>query len=112
MLQFFYKKKKKNEYDQAFLMAFIANKNFINSSQATTETNIINQMIQRLVENLLDTDPDLTEDKIQEAFLKQIKIIKDRNENRSKRIYGVLEDRLEREEKSLNDVLNHLRKEA
>ena len=110
--EFFDKGILKNEYDQAFLMAFIANKNFISSSQATTETNIINQMIQRLVENLLDTDPDLTEDKIQDAFLKQIKIIKERNENRSKRIYGVLEDRLEREEKSLNDVLNHLRKEA
>ena len=110
--EFFDKGILKNEYDQAFLMAFIANKNFISSSQATTESNIINQMIQRLVENLLDTDPDLTEDKIQEAFLKQIKNIKERNENRSKRIYGVLEDRLEREEKSLNDVLNHLRKEA
>ena len=110
--EFFDKGILKNEYDQAFLMAFIANKNFISSSQATTESNIINQMIQRLIENLLDTDPELTEDKIQDAFLKQIKIIKERNENRSKRIFGVLEDRLEREEKSLDDVLNHLRKEA
>ena len=110
--EFFDKGILKNEYDQAFLMAFIANKNFISSSQATTESNIINQMIQRLVENLLDTDPDLTEDKIQDAFLKQIKTFKEKNENRSKRIYGVLEDRLKREEKSLNDVLNNLRKEA
>ncbi len=110
--EFFDKGVLKNEYDQAFLMAFIANKNFISSSQATTESNIINQMIQRLVENLLDTDPELTEDKIEDAFLKQIKIIKERNANRSKRIYNVLEDRLEREEKSLNEVLDLLRKEA
>ncbi len=110
--EFFDKGILKNEYDQAFLMAFIANKNFISSSQATTESNIINQMIQRLVENLLDTDPDLTEDKIKDAFLKQIQIIKEKNKNRSDRIYGVLEDRLEREEKSLNEVLDHLRKEA
>lgn len=102
----------KNEYDQAFLMAFIANKNFISNSKNTTEINIINQMIQRLVENLLDTDVDLTEDRIEELFLKQIKMIKEKNANRAKRIYSVLEDRLVREEKSLDDILNLLRKEV
>ena len=93
-------------------MAFIANKNFISTSKSTTESNIINQMIQRLVENLLDTDPELTEDRIQEIFLKQIKMIKDKNEDRANRIFGVLEDRLGREEKSLEDVLKLFRKEV
>jgi len=109
--EFFDKGILKNEYDQAFLMAFIANKNFINTSTSATEGNIINQMIQRLVENLLDTDADLTEDHIEEAFLKQIKIIKEKNEARAKRIFGVLEDRLNREEKSLEDILVQLKGE-
>ena len=30
----------KNEYDQAFLMSYIANKNFINSSKCTIDTTI------------------------------------------------------------------------
>ena len=110
--EFFDKGVLKNEYDQAFLMAFIANKNFISNSKAVSESNVINQMIQRLVENILDTDIDLTEDRIEEIFLKQIKMIKEKNANRANRIYGVLEDRLAREEKSLDDVLNLLRKEV
>ena len=102
----------KNEYDQAFLMAFIANKNFISSSASATETNIINQMIQRLVDNLLDTDPLLNEDKLREMFLKQIEIIKDKNTNKSNSIFGILDDRLNRENKSMDDMLELFRKEA
>ena len=109
--EFFDKGVLKNEYDQAFLMAFIANKNFISTSANTTENNIINQMIQRLIENLLDTDTNLTEDRIEDAFLKQIKIMKERNAHRASRIFGVLEDRLNREEKSLEDILVQFRGE-
>ena len=110
--EFFDKGILKNEYDQAFLMAFIANKNFISSTRGTTESNIINQMIQRLIDNLLDTDADLTEDRIEEAFLKQIKIIKEKNSQRASRIFGVLEDRLAREEKGLEDILIQFRGEV
>ena len=109
---FFDKGVLKNEYDQAFLMAFIANKNFITNSKTATESAVVNQMIQRLIENLLDTDVDLTEDKIEEAFLKQLKLMKEKNLARAERIFKVLEDRLEREEKGIEDVLDLLRKEV
>ena len=110
--EFFDKGLLKNEYDQAFLMAFMANKNFISNSQVTSEANVINQMIVRLIENLLDTDEDLTEDKIEEIFIKQIRSVKEKNANRANRIFGVLEDRLNREEKSLNDILGFMQKEV
>ena len=109
---FFDKGVLKNEYDQAFLMAFIANKNFITNSKTATESAVVNQMIQRLIENLLDTDVDLTEDKIEEAFLKQLKLMKEKNLARAERIFKVLKDRLEREEKGIEDVLDLLRKEV
>ncbi len=109
---FFDKGVLKNEYDQAFLMAFIANKNFINSSSQATETAIINQMIQRLVDNLLDTDPDITEDKLQEIFNKQIKLIKDKNKRREESIYGIFSDRFIRENSSMNEVLKLFRNEV
>ena len=110
--EFFDKGVLKNEYDQAFLMAFIANKNFISSSTQSSESNVINQMIQRLIDNLLDTDSELTEDKIEEMFHKQIKLAKDKNDNRRKRIFSVMDDRLSRELKGINDVLDYFRKEA
>ncbi len=108
---FFDKGVLKNEYDQAFLMAFIANKNYINSSARATESAVINQMIQRLVDNLLDTDPNITEDKLEEIFSKQIKLIKEKNEKRSESIYGIFDDRLDRENNSMNEILNLLRSE-
>jgi len=92
-------------------MAFIANKNFISNSKSTSESQIINQMIQRLIDNLLDTDSDLTEDKIEDAFIKQMKVVKEKNANRANRIFGVLEDRLGREEKTMDDLLNLFRGE-
>ncbi len=110
--EFFDKGLLKNEYDQAFLMAYMANKNFISNSQITSEANVINQMIQRLIDNLLDTDEDLTEDKIEEIFIRQIRSIKEKNANRANRIFGVLEDRLVREERSLDDLLSFMQKEV
>ena len=102
----------KNEYDQAFLMAFIANKNFISSSQSTNETNIIQQMIVRLIDNLLETDPLLTEDRVKDVFLKQIEIIKEKNNKRRKSIINILDNRLDREVKSIDDLLDMFKVEA
>ena len=102
----------KNEYDQAFLMAFIANKNFMDNSLNATETAIINQMIGRLIDNLMDTDPNLSEDRLQDLFDKQIRAIKIRNKKRSKYIYHIFDDRLTRENKSMNDLIDMFRKEA
>lgn len=109
---FFDKGVLKNEYDQAFLMAFIANKNYINTSTTATESAIINQMIQRLVDNLLDTDPDITEDKLKDAFNKQIQLIKEKNAKREQSIHGIFEDRLTRENNQMNEVLKLFRNEA
>lgn len=110
--EFFDKGILKEEYDQAFLMAFIANKNFISSSSATTETNIIQQMSQRLIDNLLETDSELTEDRLDELFHKQVVQTKEKNAKRKKRIYSVMKSRLEKENKMLNDLLDNLRKEG
>ncbi len=110
--EFFDKGILKEEYDQAFLMAFIANKNFISSSTSATEMGIIQQMTQRLIENLLETDYDLTEDKLDEIFHKQVMYMKDKNEKRRERIFTVIKNRLTRENKTLNDILESMRKKA
>lgn len=110
--EFFDKGILKEEYDQAFLMAFIANKNFISTSSSSTEMGVIQQMSQRLIENLLETDPDLTEEKLDEVFHKQIVYMKDKNEKRRKRIYSIIKKRLDKNNKALNTLLNTMRKKA
>lgn len=102
----------KSEYDQSFLLTFIANQNYISNSAQTTESNMINQMIQRLIDNLLDTDSDLTEEKLEEIFKKQLSIVKKKNDQRKIKIFNILDDRFERENKSINNLLELFKKEA
>ena len=102
----------KYEYDQAFLSTFLANKNFLNDSSPISESSIINQMVQRLIENLLDTDPDLTEEKIQEIVTRQIRLEKEKNDNRRERIYSILDSRLKREYQNFLEIGDFYKKEA
>ena len=108
---FFDKGVLKNEYDQAFLMSFVANKNYISSAEGTDEANIINQMFKRLVDNLLETDEELTEDKLKEIFDKKIVLIKEGNAKKAKKELKILDDRLTRENHNLEELLNKLRNE-
>ncbi len=101
----------KNEYDQAFLTAFLANKNYINHGSGDSEENIIRQMIERLIDNLLETDIRLTEDEIAELFKEQIDISKVRNDKRRQKIFTIFDSCYIREEKKLNDLLDNYRKE-
>ena len=93
-------------------MAFIANKNFISSSSNTTETNIIQQMSQRLIDNLLETDPELTEERLGELFQKQIVSTKEKNTERKKRIDTVIKSRLDREIRTISELLEGFKKEG
>ena len=102
----------KNEYDQAFLMAFIANKNLIAASQDASETVIVNQMMKRLIDNLLDSSEELDEDKIETLFSKQLKTIKEKNEKRSNSIFKIIDRNLDKELNNYYDIISVLGKEA
>ncbi len=101
----------KNQYDQAFLMTFIANKNLIENSTSNNESNIINQMMKRLINNLLDSMEDVDEDKIKEMFIKQCDMIKKDNIRKSNNIKGILVERFKRENSSIDSVFNNLKGE-
>ena len=101
----------KNQYDQAFLMTFIANKNLIENSTSNNESNIINQMMKRLINNLLDSMEDVDEDRIKEMFIKQCDMIKKDNIRKSNNIKGILVERFKRENSSIDSVFNNLKGE-
>lgn len=101
----------KNQYDQASLMTFIVNKNLIENSIFNNESNIINQMMKRLINNLLDSIEDVDEDKIKEMFIKQCDMIKKDNIRKSNNIKGILVERFKRDNSSLDSVFNNLKGE-
>ena len=102
----------KKEYDGAFLMMYLANNTLINYSGGYNETKVINEMISRLIDNILDTDNTLTEDKLKEIFNKQIASIKKSNHEKTKTIFSILRDRMEREKDKINDALELLGKDS
>lgn len=101
----------KSDYDQAVLMAYIANKT-LGEERELSEKKVVTEMISRLIENILDTDVDMTEDKLKEMFDKQIKNIKERNIEKAKTIFNTLEDRLKREKKMFDDQILILKEEG
>ena len=99
----------KNEYDQAFLMTYIANRNLINSSSRGTLENIVNQMMKRLINNLLDSTDTLDEDKIKIMFSKQCDIIKSDNKRKYENVSNILSNRFSRENKTIDNIFDELK---
>ena len=90
----------KMEYDNAILMTYIANKS-IQKNKGKNEKAVINEMFERLIETILETDYSITEDNLRDMLLKEFTNIKKKNAERRKNVTKVLKDRLERE---LNNI--------
>lgn len=94
----------KNEYDQAILMTYIANKSLAVDSNKINETTMLSNVVDRLISNLLDSDDELTEDYLKEIFIKEIKKVKANNNNKKKVILRILKDRMSKDnDKIMND---------
>ena len=94
----------KNEYDQAILMTYIANKSLAVGSNKINETTMLSNVVDRIISNLLDSDDELTEDYLKEIFIKEIKKVKANNNNKKKVILRILKDRMSKDnDKIMND---------
>lgn len=92
----------KNEYDQAVLMAYIANKSLNETETSLTEEKMLTDVIDRLIDNLLDSDSSITEDQLKELFIQEIKRVKNDNNHKKRVIISNFKDKFERELKNIN----------
>ena len=93
----------KDEYNQAILMTYIANKSLNSDSTKLDEVSMLSNVIDRLISNLLDSDDELTEDELKDVFIKQIKKTKLNNNNKRKVILKILKDRMDKDKSKLLD---------
>lgn len=94
----------KSEYNQAILMTYIANKTISTDGATLNETAMLTNVIDRLIANLLDSDDELTEDYLKEIFIKQIRKVKQNNNNKKKVILRIFKDRMAKDnEKIISD---------
>lgn len=88
----------KLEYNKAFLMLYQANKVLDHQSQELTKEKLLSQTLNRLIENILDSNYEITEQEIKELFNQQLKLIKKANEEKQKTIRKILLEKLQQEQ--------------
>lgn len=99
----------KEQYDQTFLLEYIANRSIGENDGGLTERKLVNETLRRVIENILDTDININEDRLKEMFNKLISNIKSRNLERAERIRNIFSDRFEKEKKRMDNSLSLLR---
>ena len=88
----------KTEYNKAFLELYLANKVLDYEAKPLTEKKLLQQMINRMIENILDSNSEMTEKAIKELFGQQLKLIKEANEEKKRKIRKLLVEKLETEQ--------------
>ena len=88
----------KREYNKAFLELYLANKVLDYEAKLLTEKKLLQQLINRMIENILDSNFEMTEKTIKELFEQQLKLIKEANEEKKKKIRKILLEKLETEQ--------------
>lgn len=89
----------KREYNQAFLSVYLANRMLNRETKEMTKQKLLSQTMTRLIENILDSNHQITEQEIKELFTKQLGLIKKANEEKMKKIRKILLDKLQEEQK-------------
>ena len=98
----------RKEYNQVFLTLYLANKCLDKTTAEFSRQKFLSQTLNRVIENILDSDYEITESQIKELFDKQLKLIKSVNEEKRKKIRKLLLDKLEDMENSYQEDWNLL----
>ncbi len=98
----------KEQYDQAFLLWYIANRTIGitngNGQNGVSDKKLVSETLQRVIENILDADMSISEDGLKEIFDKQISTVKTKNTEKARNVVNIFNDRFEREEKRRNEI--------
>ncbi len=98
----------KEQYDQAFLLEYIANRTIGitngNGQNGVSDKKLVSETLQRVIENILDADMSISEDGLKEIFDKQISTVKTKNTEKARNVVNIFNDRFEREEKRRNEI--------
>lgn len=100
----------KEQYDQAFLLQYIANrsinlsKNGDGVSKGVSDKKLVSDTLQRVIENILDTDMSISEDRLKEIFDKQISTVKTKNTEKARNVVNILNDRFAKEKEHMEEI--------
>ena len=92
-----------------FMMIYTAN-GMLGREKSNKESygKVINDMIDRFIENMLESAAPIEEDELKVRISKEMDKIKNKNDEKRESIYNIFRDRLEREENKIVDMVNFL----
>ena len=99
----------RDQYNQIFRMIYTAN-GMINGDKSNKDSysKVITDMIDRFIENMLESAAPIEEDELKIKINKEMDKIKEINDQKRESIFGIFNDRLNREKKSITDVIKLL----
>ena len=95
----------RNQYNQMFMMLYTANELIENNKDDKNYDRVITDMIDRFIENIIESAAPINEDELKVKVNKEIDKIKGINKDKKKTIYNILKDRLSSENKKIDDMI-------
>lgn len=104
--------KLKESYNQAFLSLYLVNSRLDHKTNPITEEKMLKQTMTRLIDNILDSNHEITEEELKNLFNKQLKLIKATNEEKKSKIRKILLEKLEAEKEEFMKDWNILEEKS
>lgn len=92
----------KEQYDQAILMTYIATCKLSEDRSEFSGEEMFAQVMDRMIDNLLDADPTISEDELKQLFCEQIKKVKEENNKKKKEILRIFKMKLDNDINNIN----------
>ena len=99
----------KNQFDQSFLLDYLALNALSKKKDEASEKKVISLALARVIENILDMNDEILEDKIKKVFKDEFKSAKAKYDKRNEKIIKTFSDRLNRMNKSCEEACSYLK---
>ncbi len=100
----------KEQFDQSFLLNYMAKESIASNATAVTEKKLITLTINRLVENLLEYDLDIDDEKVKEIFERELRNAKAKMKAKEEVIAKIFNDKFDGVNKQFLDACFRLEK--
>lgn len=99
----------KSQFDQSFLLDYLAINTLSKKKSEVSEKKAIALALARVIENILETNDEVLEEKIRKVFKDEFKAAKTKVDKRNEKILKTFTDRLNRMNKSIEEACSYLK---
>ncbi len=99
----------KGQFDQSFLLDYLALHALSKKKDQASEKKVISLALSRVIENILEMDDEILEDKIKKVFKDEFKAAKAKVDKRNEKIIKTFHDRLIRMNESIDEACSYLK---